>query len=162
MDLKALWGAYTMTEIITEQPNPDLSSQAVGRRETKRHSWSWLGLRTCCILYKEEKWGIRRHWSQAPWGMQWLSSCYSASRARSLFVVMFCTITQRVWWHFCILNQSNNQNLRLYAYHLCIKSLLSHLFTYPPPQESLMPSFLFSHIPVIYSSQDALLSHLII
>ena len=75
-------------------------------------------------------------------GKQWFSSCYSSSSGRSPFVFTFSAITQRLWWHFCIFNQSNDQTLRLSTPP--VLTLFSHcLFTSPPLHKSLLTSFLF-------------------
>lgn len=90
--------------------------------------------------------------------MPQLSSCYSSGLWDLTFVFMFSIITQRWWWCFRMFNQSHNWNLKPCTHHLWF-----HFYplTYWPCK-TLMPSFHFSHIPVIYSPQDALQSHRII
>ena len=151
-----------MTRIITRQPNPSLFQP--DKRETKMLSSSQLSLRTHTLpcIWKEILAYQENSCSQLLGGMQWFSSCYSSSSGRSPFVFMFSAITQRLWWHFCIFNQSNDQTLRPWAHHLySLSSLTVYSSLLPFTSLSCLHS-LFSHILVIYSSQDALLSHLII
>lgn len=62
-----------------------------------------------------------------------------------IYIPVWCDI-QRRWWHFCIFNHANNQNLRPSAHHLCWIS--PHAFThFSSPSHASQASASFLTLP---------------